>query len=243
MLVFGRICPQEPLPRLPWILKPAGPVLYEDVEIRTLQQLYSFFFTMSSISETPPPSSQPRRDFVLPSVSHASGTSAFGSTLLPMNSSIPSSLSPLGTSHIVASNRTQSSVFLALLHRPSCSPSPQPHGERDTPTNSTQSLDLHLLIPIHSGLLATRFTKLKPAAAFLELVGRLDLRLVLVEQDWKDGVEATTRVMMEHEEFWSSATLLEMEVLVKDDEVGKVVEDVVEGLSSERRSRCRVARS
>ena len=78
-----------------------------------------------------------------------------------------------------------------------------------------------------------------------KVVTRLDLRQIIVDASWKETVlkevEFASRALLNDEDSWSGIPNLEVEILVKEVEVGKVVDRLVKKLESrERRSHCRV---
>jgi len=78
-----------------------------------------------------------------------------------------------------------------------------------------------------------------------KVVTRLDLRQIIVDASWKGTVlkevEFASRALLNDEDSWDGIPNLEVEILVKEAEVGKVVDRLVKKLESrERRNHCRV---
>ncbi|KAL7412925.1 hypothetical protein BDY24DRAFT_391611 [Mrakia frigida] len=196
------------------MLELAGPVLYEDVEIRTLQQLYSFFITPSLVptaSRLRPSlglsrlqtlririeSSQkdliesfiPLSTWNLPH-RRLQQDSKFRIRLLSFTGPRALPLRNLMENEILPRIRTNLSIYTCPFPSTPVSSQLMHYEVASRQVDRNSRVDRTIQIPLFLGsvmlpIVQTKFTKLKPAAAFLEFVVRLDLRLVLVEQNWE----------------------------------------------------------
>ncbi|KAL7412952.1 hypothetical protein BDY24DRAFT_82937 [Mrakia frigida] len=257
------------------MLELAGPVLYEDVEIRTLQRLYSFFITPSLI-----PTASRLRPFLglsrlqtLRTLIESPQEDLFDSIFptstwnLPnhrlqhsprlsircLSVAIPPSaplhdLNRLIWKKILRKIQPTSSIRIRHIPLYDLNPSHVLNYEATVVRTQDRRVERIVHVPVALALIIipkvqTSISTYRSGERVLKVSAKLDLRLIVVAADWKEGVDATARAMLEDEVFWSRASEMEMEVLVQNEEVRKVVEEVVGGLSSERRSRCRVVQS